>query len=201
MIKIGRRVKNLSRADLNQIIPLHQDSLADIGAILGTNYLSRFYNLLFSETDHTLLGVFEKDKLIGLLAGSFNLPETHLSLRQLLKIREILLVLVNIFIGKIDPGRIIQRLQLEKFLFQKMEDNSGGIVILLVKEDYRRQGIGRLLIEEFLRRCRKKKIDEVYVDTLESFQGTLTFYRSLGFSIRTSSGQTHLLSKKIVEFT
>src|SRR3989338_1769457 len=197
MIKIGRRVKNLSRADLNQIIPLHQDSLADIGAILGTNYLSRFYHLLYAAPNHCLLGVFDKDNLIGLLAGSFNLRETHLLLRQLLKVREILRVLINIFIGKIDPGRIIQRLQLEKFLFQKMKDDSGGIVILLVEERFRRQGIGRLLVEEFLRRCRKKKIDEVYVDTLESFQGTLTFYRSLGFSIRTSSGRTHLLSKKI----
>jgi|SRR3989344_4708761 len=197
MIKNGRQLKDLEPSDINLIIPLHQANLADIGALLGSNYLSRFYHLLFSAPNQCLLGVFEKGKLAGLLAGSFNLRETHLMLRQLIKIREILLVLINIFIGKINPGRIIQRLQLEKFLFVKMTEKSGGIVILLVGERYRRQGIGRMLVEEFLRRCRKNKINEVYVDTLESFPGALAFYRSLGFSILTSSGQTHLLSKKI----
>ena len=197
MTKNGRQLKDLSRADISLIIPLHQASLADIGAILGSNYLSRFYNLLFSAPDHCLLGVFEKDKLIALLAGSFNLRETHLLLRQLLKVREILLVLINILNRKINPGRIIQRLQLEKFLFQKMKEDSGGIVILLVGERYRRQGIGRMLVEEFLRRCRKNKINEVFVDTLESFPGASAFYQSSGFSILNSFGKTKLFYFKL----
>lgn len=196
MIRNGRQLKDLEPSDISLIIPLHQANLADIGALFGSSYLFRFYHLLFSHADHCRLGVFEKDNLIGFLAGSFNLRETHLMFRQLIKIREILLILVNIFIGKINPGRIIQRLQLEKFLSGKMTEKSGGIVILLVEERFRRQGIGRLLVGEFLRRCRKKKINEVYVDTLESFPGALAFYRFLGFSILTSSGQTHLLLKK-----
>ena len=134
MTKNGRQLKDLSRADISLIIPLHQASLADIGAILGSNYLSRFYNLLFSAPDHCLLGVFEKDKLIALLAGSFDLSKTHLKLAQLIKAREILMIVINILYRKISPGRIFERLQLEKFLFRKIKENSGGVAVLLVKD-------------------------------------------------------------------
>ena len=197
MTKNGRQLKDLSRADISLIIPLHQASLADIGAILGSNYLSRFYNLLFSAPDHCLLGVFEKDKLIALLAGSFDLSKTHLKLAQLIKAREILMIVINILYRKISPGRIFERLQLEKFLFRKIKENSGGVAVLLVKDKYRRQGIGRWLIDEFFRRCRKRKINEVFVDTLESFPGASAFYQSSGFSILNSFGKTKLFYFKL----
>jgi ribosomal protein S18 acetylase RimI-like enzyme len=50
---------------------------------------------------------------------------------------------------------------------------------LLVKKEYRGQGIGRKLLDEAVGLARKKDVDEIHVDTM--FQEAAEFYRRYGF--------------------
>lgn len=49
-----------------------------------------------------------------------------------------------------------------------------------VRDDRRRQGVGRRLLEEAFRRCRERGIRRAFVTTNEGNEAAMALYRSLG---------------------
>lgn len=57
------------------------------------------------------------------------------------------------------------------------------IVRMSVKKDLRRQGIGRKILDELLRRASQAGYKEVILETTETWQDVIDFYLSYGFEI------------------
>jgi putative acetyltransferase len=57
------------------------------------------------------------------------------------------------------------------------------IVRMSVKKDLRRQGIGRQILDELLRRAAQAGYEEVILETTETWQDVIDFYLSYGFTI------------------
>ena len=57
------------------------------------------------------------------------------------------------------------------------------IVRMSVKKDLRRQGIGRRILDELLRRAKESGYKEVILETTETWQDVIDFYLIYGFEI------------------
>lgn len=60
--------------------------------------------------------------------------------------------------------------------------DEGEIARIAVDEKYRRQGIGRELLDYTCKCCREKQIGRLLLDVRESNQGARAFYEGYGFS-------------------
>ncbi len=58
------------------------------------------------------------------------------------------------------------------------------ILMLAVREDFRNQGIGSGLMEEFLNRCLGRGIRSIELEVRKTNDGAIKFYNRLGFSIQ-----------------
>tara|TARA_B100001094_G_scaffold309009_1_gene342252 strand:+ start:1044 stop:1490 length:447 start_codon:yes stop_codon:yes gene_type:complete len=61
--------------------------------------------------------------------------------------------------------------------------DSGEIFFVYVRNKYRRNGVSRRLVREFLRHCSKKLLDRVFLEVRVSNFGAIALYRSCGFSV------------------
>ncbi|MDD4970914.1 MAG: GNAT family N-acetyltransferase [Paludibacter sp.] len=61
------------------------------------------------------------------------------------------------------------------------EKNTSGFRLLAVDSSYRGQGIGKLLIEECLRKAKKLKHDQVVIHSTRAMQQAIEIYEKLGF--------------------
>ncbi len=57
------------------------------------------------------------------------------------------------------------------------------IIRMSVKKDLRRQGIGRRILDELLRRATETGYEEVILETTETWQDVIDFYLDYGFEI------------------
>ena len=55
---------------------------------------------------------------------------------------------------------------------------------LAVDESYRRQGVGRLIMKELMRRSKKPGFDYIFLHVRKKNKGAVALYRSLGFKYR-----------------
>ena len=60
----------------------------------------------------------------------------------------------------------------------------GHVVSIAVLDEFRRKGIGRVLVEESVKGVRMKKCDEFYLEVRCSNNAAVRLYESLGFVIR-----------------
>ncbi len=58
------------------------------------------------------------------------------------------------------------------------------VLMLAVRESYRNQGIGTVLMDEFTRRCLARKISSIELEVRKSNAGAIRFYERLGYHIR-----------------
>lgn len=65
--------------------------------------------------------------------------------------------------------------------FRKLDAESCEAKRLYVREAYRGNGIGRLLVDELIREARANGYSAMYGDTLESMTSALSMYRRYGF--------------------
>ena len=66
---------------------------------------------------------------------------------------------------------------------KQIDDRNGEVVRMAVAPDARRTGVGRLILDELLRRARDRRYATVTLSTLASWDAA-PFYRSCGFSER-----------------
>ena len=66
-------------------------------------------------------------------------------------------------------------------LGQPMKGDIASLTLLTVEESMRGQGIGKALVDVFLKRCKKKNLTYVHLFGPSFNEVTLAFYRSMGF--------------------
>ena len=62
-------------------------------------------------------------------------------------------------------------------------ENSGLIISIAVKKEWRRKGIGRKLIEKLLENFKKEGIRNIFLHVREENKEAINFYQALGFKI------------------
>lgn len=58
------------------------------------------------------------------------------------------------------------------------------ILMLAVRDEFRNQGIGSILMDEFTTRCLARKVISIELEVRKSNAGAIRFYERLGFTIR-----------------
>lgn len=58
------------------------------------------------------------------------------------------------------------------------------ILMLAVRDEFRNQGIGSALMDEFTVRCLARKVSSIELEVRKSNAGAIRFYERLGFTIR-----------------
>ncbi len=67
--------------------------------------------------------------------------------------------------------------------FKPHSEKQVEIVRMSVKKDLRRQGIGRQILDELLRRASEAGYEEMILETTETWQDVIDFYLDYGFEI------------------
>ena len=62
-------------------------------------------------------------------------------------------------------------------------ENSGLIISVAVKKEWRRRGIGKKLIEKLLENFKKEGIKKIFLHVREENKEAINFYQALGFRI------------------
>jgi ribosomal-protein-alanine N-acetyltransferase len=70
------------------------------------------------------------------------------------------------------------------YIIGEKNKDSGLIVSVAVKKEWRKRGIGTKLIEKLLENFKKEGIKIVFLHVREENKETINFYQSLGFKIR-----------------
>ncbi len=58
------------------------------------------------------------------------------------------------------------------------------ILMLAVRDGFRDQGIGSVLMDEFTARCKARKVSSIELEVRKSNAGAIRFYERLGYTIR-----------------
>ncbi len=61
------------------------------------------------------------------------------------------------------------------------DEKYGMVINLAVKEEYKKNGIGRRLLERLIEECKKQKLDSIMIDTSSKLKDLNKFYASFGF--------------------
>lgn len=67
------------------------------------------------------------------------------------------------------------------FILGRMTVDAAEVLNLAVRAEYRRQGEGRALLEELLRRFAKAGVSRVFLEVRETNRGAMAFYERAGF--------------------
>jgi [ribosomal protein S18]-alanine N-acetyltransferase len=67
--------------------------------------------------------------------------------------------------------------------------NTARILMLAVKELYRRQGIGSALLSQFIKEMRQQYVTRIELEVRTSNKGALQFYKKKGFLLQTTLQQ------------
>lgn len=67
------------------------------------------------------------------------------------------------------------------FAMGRMVTDEGEVLNFAVKKEYRRRGVGRVLIEELLEELRQRGTVKVFLEVRESNTGAIAFYREMAF--------------------
>ena len=71
----------------------------------------------------------------------------------------------------------------EFFKDQYNEDNTASIWRLMVDEEYRRNGLARILIKKIEEFAKKENYEQIYLNTHRYLDAALPFWNSLGYSV------------------
>lgn len=66
--------------------------------------------------------------------------------------------------------------------FRRLDNETAELKRFFVRQEYRKAGIGRLLIEKAIAEAGKAGYSRILLDTLPSLQGAIHLYRKYGFS-------------------
>ena len=69
------------------------------------------------------------------------------------------------------------------FSYEDMEKGERGVGILVIKQNYLRNGFGASVLLEFLENCKMDNIHTVYLSVNQDNQRAINFYQGFGFEI------------------
>jgi ribosomal-protein-alanine N-acetyltransferase len=70
------------------------------------------------------------------------------------------------------------------FVLGRVAADEAEVLNLAVREEFRRQGEGRALLEELLRRFAGCGVSRVFLEVRESNRGAIAFYERMGFRLK-----------------
>lgn len=190
------KLRKLLTKDKVLAVKLHLENLRDLTAMAGEKYVERLYGKILIDRGIQSYGVFEGRKLIGMISGAVSYHEGEKALSTIIGATDIFLIAVKILQGKITPLRIINRIFFNKKVLNRLPGAIGGIIILCVDKNRRREGLGRMLINSINNYFIHNRVNKVFVDTLDENREAIAFYKSLGFKkVNEKSGGVLMLKE------
>lgn len=161
---------------------LHIKSLPDtISSKIGPFYLERIYKSIAKNSQtHLLLKAVDDDKIVGAVCATSDLKRFQKDVKRQLSLKDYTKIFFAVISFRITIIDLLRRIRFEESLNKSYNKNYCSIVIFFVNEDFRRKGIGSLLIKRVLS-VYQGKVENIYVDTLISNKTAIRFYQSLGF--------------------
>ena len=177
-------IRKIVPEDVKTIALLHQKTVPGLSAKLEKDYLTYFYRLIIGHPEiHTCLAVLMDNKIVGVITVTQDAKKTYQLLHSLLSPKIVWRVLIGIIRGKISLWEIINRFRFERFIEKRLVSPYISILTVFVKKEYKKQGIGRLLLKTVIDHHLKPE-SRLYVDTRADNPKAVKFYQSAGFAIK-----------------
>lgn len=175
-------IKKITESDIKQVVTLHLDCLPETtSSKIGKEYLQKLYNVILSTPKlHLSLVAIHNKNVVGSITGTSDLKNTQKLLKKSFSPKTYLVILKSILKRKITIFELIKRTNFEKKLETLFEQPYYLILTLFVSKEFRRQKVGKKLIEEFVN-ISQNTTSNYYVDTLENNRIAQKFYQKIGF--------------------
>lgn len=162
---------------------------------LGIDFLKDFYNTILQSEDGIIYVLKDSDKIKGFICGiagnksisfSFKIRSIYYCLRQILVSPKIVFNLIT---------------AIKKTIYFKNISSKAELISIVVKEDFRNQGFGKMLVEKFCDFLLDKGIKRFKVFTKINGFTASSFYEKLNFvcvkSIKIFKGECRCYEKLI----
>ena len=196
-----------SRGDLAQIAMLHlPENSRNLESKLFNFYKDKV-DLLFSDKAHRIIVARDGQELIGFIIFTENLSKHN---KAMWGARSLALWLMNVIRGRYGFTRFIFvkcfNLLRHKTVCDSLENrenilSAAKIISIIVKENYRRQGVGERLVGQAIEAINADGIKALSVAALFNNAAAINFYEALGFREAghtwESTGKSIILIKEI----
>ena len=81
--------------------------------------------------------------------------------------------------------------------YTERDEKIAEIKKVYIKKKYRKQGLGRKIIENVIKEIESKGYNSIYVGTSNHFDNALSFYNKLGFKFKFYEGNGYILEMKL----
>ena len=179
-------IRKMEYRDIRSVVEVHLTSFDNFFlSSLGHNFLYLLYKSILEDKSGIAL-VYENQSLIcGFIAGT----DKPAGFYKRLIAKKLLLFAVASVPSAIKNPLIIPRLfrSLQMPSKVNINKNAGSLMSLAVRPDTQGHGIGKSLVEEFLRNCSSRNLELVNLTTdAKDNVKVNTFYKNLGFKFMTS---------------
>jgi ribosomal protein S18 acetylase RimI-like enzyme len=176
-------IKRIVFNNIDEVVHLHLLCFPDTTtSLLGLGYVTKTYATLYRFPEHHLiLGMFDGNRIVGILTATDDLSFTISQLSPSLFGSDLFLIIKKIILGQLSVTSLVQRFLFEKSILKNFAYPYATILTLFVHPSYRRKGIARKLIGEALTWSKRQKLRQLFVDTEITNHTAQRMYTNLGF--------------------
>lgn len=191
-------VRRMTEDDLSRVVKLHEMTLpCTVSSKIGLIYLNHLYKKLVSTGDlHYCLVVLEDGEITGALTATRDLAKTEKILGITQSFHLVPTIILALLKRKISPGELVTRFLFELNVLKQFPAPYATILTLFVKLGNQKKGVGKKLVETCITGFRKKRVTELFVDTLTTNTASKSFYEKMGFDKRAEIGDSFVFSLK-----
>ncbi len=191
------KIRKLRLSDAAFSASIHINTMPGVSSALGESYLKNFYKVLINNHKDIAIGAEINRHLIGLVTATEDVSETSRQMHKLMTLATYMTILKKTFTLKISLPTILSRINFEKHQSKSYLKPYFSIVTFCVDNSYQHQGIGALLMGEILYLAKKKGLRYVYVDTRESNDRAIRFYKKFQFIEETRISGNIIFRRKL----
>lgn len=176
--RTGIAYRQLTASDIEDAVRLHKELIPSAGARIGESYLCRLYTtLLENPLMHFVLGAYENNRLVGIIAATNDFKETErlLNKRLLSLVPTILFGLVR---NQYSLDELLSHVKVGSHM-KRISWTSPYIVSLAVDSRFQRRGIATRLIQHVREHWKTKSL---MVNTQATNSAARNFYKKMGFT-------------------
>lgn len=191
------KIAPIRETDISSLASLHIKALPEtVSSKIGLFYLKRVYWTVVKNKKNNLAFVAsEKGKIVGAVAATIDLKLFGDQFKKGLSLKDFTLIAAAIITFKVTPFEILNRFLFENQLLQNYKKSYVTITVLFVNKKFRGKGIGSALVKKIINQYRRK-VSNIYVDTLLKNKKAIDFYRSLDFKTQKEIKDSVLLQYK-----
>lgn len=196
MIKFVK-IRALRLSDTTLASSIHIDTIPGISSALGESYLKNYYKTLIKNHKGVSIGAEMNNRLVGFATATEDIQEILNQMHKLITLTVCIKILRKAFTYKISPLTIFGRINFEKYQSKSYTKPYLSIVTICVDNAYQKKGIGSYLMVELLKQAKKNGLRYIYVDTRESNDKAIKFYKKFKFSEETRIYENVVFRKKL----